>query len=216
MQAIYDSPYHNPGLFFLLGALFLVALARRLPFLHGYAVLFAFEILADALVTGGASPWKDTPWSGRLSLVFVLLGDYRFFLLLERYAKPGAPAFARAAGLTLIVPVLAQIARVVAPQTFAGGRVLFLSYELAMVVLLVALRLTYLKTRLLALGDRVRAWLLRVFLFELVGYAGWALCDVLILGGVDAGHALRILPNTMYYALFLPFVVLTAPDEATS
>jgi hypothetical protein len=40
-----------------------------------------------------------------------------------------------------------------------------------------------------------------------VYYALWALADVLILvGRLDAGWGLRVIPNQLYYALYLPFV----------
>ena len=38
-------------------------------------------------------------------------------------------------------------------------------------------------------------------------YALWALADVLILVfGLDAGWLLRVVPNQLYYAFWLPFV----------
>jgi hypothetical protein len=37
---------------------------------------------------------------------------------------------------------------------------------------------------------------------------------VVILAGWDFGFALRILPNVLYYAFFVPFVFATAPREA--
>jgi hypothetical protein len=52
--------------------------------------------------------------------------------------------------------------------------------------------------------------------FEIVQYALWALADVLILSGMSWGFLLRIVPNSLYYAFFLPFVWWTAPREAAT
>ncbi|MEZ4253518.1 MAG: hypothetical protein R3B99_35360 [Polyangiales bacterium] len=48
-------------------------------------------------------------------------------------------------------------------------------------------------------------------------YALWATADVVLLLGVELGHLLRIVPNVLYYAVFLVFVAATAPSrtEAT-
>ena len=37
-------------------------------------------------------------------------------------------------------------------------------------------------------------------------YALWAVADVLILAGRDVGWALRIVPNQLYYAFWVPVV----------
>ena len=60
----------------------------------------------------------------------------------------------------------------------------------------------------------VRHWVLSIASFEMLQYALWVACDLLILAGVEWALVLRIAPNTLYYALFLPFVVLRAPEAA--
>ena len=43
--------------------------------------------------------------------------------------------------------------------------------------------------------------------FAGVYYALWASADLLItFGGLDAGWAIRIVPNQLYYAFWIPFV----------
>ena len=88
MKAVYESPWHNPFLSWVAGAVFLIVLARRLPFFHAFALLFTVEIMADALLTGGWSPLgPGASTAASVSAVaFVVLGDWRYFLLLERYA----------------------------------------------------------------------------------------------------------------------------------
>jgi hypothetical protein len=58
-----------------------------------------------------------------------------------------------------------------------------------------------------------RRWSLFATHFEIAQYALWALADVIILGGHDVGYALRLVPNTMYYVLYLPFVAWSAPRD---
>ena len=46
----------------------------------------------------------------------------------------------------------------------------------------------------------------RVLGYVAVYYALWASADVLILyGGLDVGWLLRVVPNQLYYAFFVPF-----------
>ena len=42
------------------------------------------------------------------------------------------------------------------------------------------------------------------------------MCDVLILTGTDFGYGLRLVPNALYYGLFVIFAALRAPAEAAS
>jgi len=37
-------------------------------------------------------------------------------------------------------------------------------------------------------------------------YALWAAADLLIVAGFDAGWAVRLVPNQLYYAWYVPFV----------
>jgi hypothetical protein len=89
VKAIYDSHWHNPILFLVAGVAFLAfAVARGLPFLRAYALLFTIEIMTDALLTGGWSPLgQGASAASALAVIFVVLGDWRYFLLLERYAR---------------------------------------------------------------------------------------------------------------------------------
>jgi hypothetical protein len=187
----------------------------------GFFALFAVEILADALATGGWSPLSllKSRWTTPIAIAFVILGDFRYFLLVERFARAPSPAdrtppsaWAAAAGLSLVVPALSAAAGRVLPA--GDSRWTFLTYEAMFLVLALALRFAVLPRRLAPAGAPVRRWLLALTTFEVVQYALWALADVVILSsGADAGFALRIVPNAMYYAAFLPFVAWTAPAE---
>jgi hypothetical protein len=219
MQALYDSPWHNPALFWLAGALFFVALGRRLGPWYAFLLLFGAEILADATLTGGWTPMPAaSPWSTRAAVLFVILGDLRYFWLQERAlgGRFGGGVLARAAGLSLVVPVLSFVVPALAPATFAGGgRPIFLLYETLLFAW--ALALWALRYRPGLADHRTGAQAAHeLTAFELVQYGSWALADVLILAGVEAGYGLRLLPNTMYYALFLPFVLWRFPAPARS
>ena len=56
----------------------------------------------------------------------------------------------------------------------------------------------------------------RLTQFEIAQYVLWAGADVVILSGHDVGYLLRLLPNAMYYALFVPFAWWSAPEELVS
>jgi hypothetical protein len=220
-RAIYESPWHNPAAFWAAGVAFLAWWARRKAFLVAYFALFVVEILADALATGGWSGLRP-PWATPIAIAFVILGDFRYFLLVERFAKAphAAPrdatprgAWASAIALSLVVPVASSIANRALEGRVTDARWTFLTYESIFLVLALVLRFAILPKRLAALAPDVRAWLLAVTTFEIVQYALWATADVVILAGADAGFLLRLVPNAMYYALFLPFVAWRAPAE---
>lgn len=217
-ERIYSSPLHDPLFFWLAAALFVLALAARLPFLAGFLIAFTFEIAADALATGALSPIpKDASWGTPVAVAFVLLGDFRYFLLVERYRREGsggrsAPAvFGSAAAWAFLVPVASFALRSLVPSLAAPVRVTFLTYELMFLVLALVLRFAVLPRAAAGAAPDVRRWLLEITVFEIVQYGLWATADVLILSGAPQGFLLRLAPNAMYYAFFLPFVFLRAP-----
>lgn len=221
-QAIYESPWHNPAAFLALGAGFLALWMRRRPFLVAYVSLFALEILADCLATGGSPPvaLAGSRWASAISVAFIITGDFRYFLLVERYARsPLArpldpttrPAWLSAVALAFLVPVGSAIVNRALASRVTDPRWTYLTYEVMFAALALWLRLLVLPRRLAPAPPEVRAWLLAVTSFEIVQYALWALADVIILAGVDVGFGLRLVPNFMYYAFFLPFVAYRAP-----
>lgn len=220
-QAIYSSKWHSPAAFWIAGVAFLAWWSRRQAFLVGFFALFTVEILADALASGALSPISPaSAWATPASIAFILLGDFRYFLLVERFTRrpdiaareaTSPAAWATAAGLSLLVPVASAVVNQAA--RFADVRWTYLVYEAMFFALALALRFVVLPRRLAGARADVRRWLLRVTLFQVAQYGLWALADVVILRGVDAGFLLRLIPNAMYYALFLPFVAATTPRE---
>ncbi len=222
-QAVYDSAWHHPGLALLAAALFALLLASRQTFVTAWAIVFLFEIAADALVTGQLSPVpKKTELEKWLGITFVVLGDFRYFLLAEVFVRARAAprglgpasAWGRAAVLAFVVPVLSVIPQKLWPDLFADTRKIFLLYEVMLLSLVVVLRFAVLPRRLAAVEPSVRRWILRVTTFVAVQYGLWATADVIILAGAQAGLLLRLVPNFLYYAAFVPFVFLSAPGSS--
>lgn len=221
-EELYASPWQHPGIAFIAAALFVLVRARGQSFLGAWATIFLFEIVADAMVTGGWAPVpKGTELEKSLGIAFVILGDFRYFVLVEVFIRSraaphgfGPPwAWIAAATLAFIVPVASIIPQKVWPETFANTRMIFLLYELMMFTLVFTLRLAVLPRRLEAL-DGLRAWLLRTTTFIVVQYGLWATADIVILSGAQWGYLLRIVPNALYYGAFVPFVYLSAPGSA--
>jgi hypothetical protein len=216
-ERIYASTWHHPVLFWAVGAPLLVYFLRKWSgqpgtpqwdFLRLFAVVFQIEILADAWLT---SPWSLLPASSAVSVTFVILGDLRFFVLLERFSFPDR--IHRWTASALVLSFIVPLASIPA-QSFWSGRVLFLIYELAFLVLAAVIRFLVLPRR--AIDSSIRSWLVRLTNFEMIQYATWAFADVIILLGADVGFLVRLIPNTMYYAAFVPFACFSAPEEIRS
>jgi hypothetical protein len=226
-KTFYDSALHHPGIAFIATGIFLLFLAPKLRFARshfvvGFSVLFAIEILADALFTGAYSPVANTPWMQPVAITFVILGDYRYFVAVERAIRArstkaigglGSPAtWGIALAFAFIVPVLSVIPQKIFPESFTRMNAIFLVYEAMFFVLALVMLLVVLPRRLQGVDADLARWVKWLTLFELVQYGLWATADVLILSGVsEPGYLLRLVPNTLYYGGFLPFLYFSAP-----
>ena len=222
-ESIYESPWIATALLALVNLVGLAVWLRRATFLVRYLVLFALVAFADALRSGSWSPLHllASPVEEQLGVAFVLAGDLRYFLLTERFAcapaigphdRTPARAWLGAVALTLLVPSIAFAGMRLLPSVLAG-RKLYLAWELACLALALGHRFVLLPKRLAATPASVRAWLLDVNVFVLAYYGLWSLSNALLLGGVEAAYVLRIVPNVLYYGVFLWFVALRAPAE---
>jgi hypothetical protein len=214
-QALYDSPWHHPAVAWLAVAVGAFALASRQRFLVGYLILFGLEMAADALAS---APFTHLPSGAAtvLAVAFVIAGDFRLFLVVERCVSPSKRTWGgvlRPLGLSLVVPIGSTAIRLLVPAVAATGRLQFLAYEGLFVVLALAMRFVVLPRRLADRDAETRRWALDLTTFVLVQYALWVLADLLLLGGFAPAYALRIVPNLMYYALYLPFVYARAPSR---
>src|SRR5262249_52693233 len=184
----------------------------RSRFVLAWSFGFAAETIVDPLATGPATRALALgPGAAQaVSLAFVLLGDWRVWLLVAALALGTgrrAAVFGASALATLVVPVLAfgADAALRAGRPDLPGQVLWLVYELGFAALALWVRARGL-ARLAPRGDgRALRCARAVLAWAAATYLLWAAADLLVLAGVDAGWALRMLPNQLYYALFVPF-----------
>jgi hypothetical protein len=184
-------------------------------FVYVYCVVFSVETMLDPVATGPFVRWLgagDTGLGTAILLTFVLLGDFRVYLLTFRLAKldtPLGPVIAKAAAWTLIVPVFAFAvdSALHALRPDLPSQTIWLIYELAFLSIAMWLRTVGIERMTSATTVGIRYGLERIAGYVAVYYALWATADVLIMVlGLDAGWALRVIPNQLYYAFFLPFV----------
>lgn len=219
MQQIYESPWHNPVAFWVAAALFAAALARHMPPLVAFLALFGVEIAADALLTGGLTPLPaSSPASTPVAVLFVILGDLRYFWLLGRFSTPNRsflspPVMGGALAAALVVPLVSFVVPRLAPGAFATPRATFLLYEALFACLTMVVSSAWLPRVRARAGAASAKYLTELTVFEAAQYGLWAVADVAILAGAPEGFGLRIVPNAMYYALFLPFALARAPRE---
>ena len=179
-------------------------------FVDAFALVFAVQTLLDPVFTGPIARALPAPWPTALSLLFVLLGDFRVFLLVAFLAGGRdrlRPALAEAAALTPIVPIFAWLATRALGAALGPlpGQVLWLVHETSFLVLLLWLRGRVAAREPDPAAPRAR-YLRAVLLYVGAYYALWALSDVGILLGFEWAYAVRAVPNQLYYALFVPFV----------
>jgi hypothetical protein len=212
-EAIYNSPWHHPAVAWaaaLAAPVLAIALGRTR--LIALLIVLEAEIALDAWFTGGWAPLAaSSPWAEPLAIAFVVLGDWRFFYLVERQWRPRAQAALVSFLWSLVIPLYSYCGKLAWPRAMADSHLLFFVYEISFVAMALW---TGLRARRQIAAGPVARWIARLVAFEVAQYAGWALADAFILGGHDAGYALRVAPNVLYYAAFAPFAVLTAPPEA--
>lgn len=224
-QEIYETPAQGLWALLVVPVLFLLRMLAAPPagtgvepraaaFIRRYAVLFAVETIVDPIATGPLLRWLGLT-SGVVAdtamLPFVLLGDFRVFLLLLAVMRPTAPfatTLRAAAGWTAVVPAIAwPLTRVLrAKVPHLPDTTLWVLYEGAFAALALGWRAWLVPTRVPD-RPRVRAYLRVLCTYVAAYYALWAAADVLVIAGVDLGWALRIVPNQLYYALWLPVAV---------
>ncbi len=229
-RSLYDSPWQHPGIAFiagvpLLGFGVLAARAaqrdrdvdpRRRAWLTSFFVL-ELAILLDAWCTGAWSPFATGGAAAvAAGVVFVVLGDLRFFYLVERQrgevasgARATLRALAVASPVSLLVPIGTAIAKQLTSDRLSG-HALFLVYELAALGLVVCFALVRMPPTSDG-ADQRRRYVRRLLAVETTLYASWILADALILSGRDLGYLVRMVPNALYYAAFVPLACLGTP-----
>jgi hypothetical protein len=207
------SPLVLPGMAWVSLPVALWLAFRRRDGLRQWGLVFALTTALDAWLNGALSPLPEaSPWAPLVGVVFVILGDARLFVAIEWKAASSrrGHAVVRALGLSLVVPLLTQLARGLVPQVAATPRVTYLVYEL----LFLAWLLVLVKHRVAGWSSSSRAWALRLLLGFGVQYGLWVFADVVLLTtSRDVGYAMRLIPDFMYYALFVPWVLCQDAGE---
>jgi hypothetical protein len=189
--------------------------AHAARFVHGWSLVFALETILDPIATGplvrrlGVA---DGALGQVIVFLFVWLGDFRLFLLVLGVAEPArslARGAAAAAAWSFVVPVVTFVVLQILHATVGSlpGVVMWLVYEAGVAALALAFRHWLVPARV-APTPAVRAYLRAVLGYAVAYYALWETADLLVLAGIDAGWALRIVPNQLYYAFFVPFAAL--------
>jgi hypothetical protein len=220
-RAFYESELQGFWALLLVPALWLlVRILRGRPsrdgvepaaarFVDAFALVFAVQTLLDPIATGPVARALPAPWPTALSLLFVLLGDFRVFLLVAFLAGGRnrlRPALGEAALLTPIVPIFAWIVERALSGAFGPlpGQALWLLHEVSFLGLLLLLSARVAIREPDPAAPRAR-YLRAVMSYAAAYYALWAFCDVGILLGFAPAYAVRAIPNQLYYAFFVPF-----------
>lgn len=219
-KQFYDSGWHHPGFAFLLCAIAVPVILKRVPKspLRTLLLVFTGTTALDAFLGGAWSPLpQGTNLAQNVSIACVIAGDFRLFALLEGFRRETKwlPALVRAAVLSFIVPVAQALEITSAPELFGDQRRIYLVYELFFVALATGLLVLRYPSRA-AKSPALGWYATQLLVFFLVQYGLWVVSDVLILSGVEAAYGLRLVPNALYYGLFLAFAAWRAPREATT
>jgi hypothetical protein len=179
-------------------------------FVDAFGLAFAVETMLDPLATGPLARSLGGAAPTALGLAFVLLGDFRVFLLVSYLAGARCalgPALREAALLTPVVP-LAAFGAERAIAALAGplpGQALWLLHETAFLGMVAFLRRRVVVARGAGAPPALQAYLGAVTAYVAAYYGLWALSDALLLAGCEWAWGLRALPNQLYYGLFVPF-----------
>ncbi len=185
-------------------------------FVSRATLVFAVLTMVDPLSTGIIAQLdgiEGTFAATAIVFFFVLLGDLRVLLLAIGVARPERTLgenLGWAAGVTLLVPVFAGTSYLVLGWLVEDlhGQVLWMIYEAGFLGLCIALSRRWVPRSLGEdLGAAPKADYLRaLFGYSAAYYALWLGADLLIVGGgLDLGWGIRIVPNQLYYAFWVPF-----------
>ena len=183
--------------------------SRQDHFITSFCLIWTVETLLDPIVGGPVA--KALGLSEGLSgsailFLFVYLGDLRVFVLL--FGLVQEHALKKAAAFALIIPALTGVlygaATLWDPQL--SSQWMWLIYELGFLGMAIWLVRRWVPQHCGEEQAGLRDMLSSCGAYVATYYALWASSDILILLGFDEGWGLRLLPNQLYYALWIPFV----------
>ena len=185
-------------------------------FVSRLTLVFAVLTMVDPACTGPLNAWLFPDGAFGATLVmffFVLLGDFRVLLRAVGVAKPEHALRRKlgwAAAATLVVPIGTGL--VYGPLSLAVEGLhpqwLWMIYEAGFATLCLYASRAWLPRTLdgAPLGGAKIAYLREIFAYSAAYYALWLFADVLIvLGDLDLGWAIRVVPNQLYYAFWTAF-----------
>ena len=187
---------------------------RAARFVSILAVVFAVETMLDPIATGPLlklDAFRDNSAATIIPFVFVLLGDLRVLLLAVGVARPERTLhqnFSWALGTALIVPIVAGVGFTLAGWLWPDvhGQVLWMIYEFAFLALCIYLARIWVPSQV-PNDPSIAAFLRAIFGYSAAYYALWWTADILIVcADLDLGWAIRMVPNQLYYAFWVPFV----------
>jgi hypothetical protein len=207
-RSLYDNPLLATLLPCAVSAVVVALAQRKRGLVRAYATVFALAIAADAFLNGAWSPVKTgTAWATAVGVFFVIVGDFRYFVVFEESIE-STYKLVRAAAWAFVVPVTAQLVRWRAPSIGADDRSTFLLYE----VLFFALAAGFQVFRVPRARDARLARL--ATRFELVQYGTWIAADVgLSVTGKDVFYLVRLAANLLYYVAFVPVMTKLLEDH---
>jgi hypothetical protein len=218
-EDFYSSFWQQPVLLWVASvpfAIYFFVRGMRLTqsaFLKRYFAVFSVTPVLDAWLTAhevAGLGSLSAPWATVVPLFFVILGDFRYFILMDGLQpRVGWRRFAPALGWSLVVPVATAVILKLLPATWQSPRMLFLIYETLFLVLALAWMFLMLPVRASSYGPRLQRATLQITLWVVAYYAAWMVADVLILAEQkDLGFVLRTLANLQYYGGFAPWAFL--------
>lgn len=179
-------------------------------FVVAYCAVFSLETLVDPVLGGPVVRWLGLSASAASSIAFgfVWLGDFRVTALVFRLVRAPRP-WLRAALFATLVPALDLVLffgllRGLWPDI--PGQTLWLVHETAFLALALWMRAVLVPRLAAEEPSGHRRFLRRALAYAALYYALWISADLLILADFDAGWALRLVPNQLYYAFWTPFV----------
>ena len=185
-------------------------------FVSQLTLFFAVATMVDPLCTGPLANSEGISGTFAATLIlffFVLLGDLRVLLLTIGVARPERTLkqnLSWAAGTTLIVPIATGL--IYGTLNFLikdlHGQALWMIYEAGFLLLCVSLSRQWLPRTVEGdpLAEAKTTYLRSIFGYSAAYYALWLIADVFIaIADLDVGWAIRMVPNQLYYAFWVPF-----------
>ena len=185
---------------------------RAVAFLNVYAPLFVIETILDPFISGPVVRHFGIaePFATYCMLPFVLLGDFRVYLLvfyLMAVERGVANAVVRAALWTLIVPLFAWSATrfLTARYGEMPSQTIWIAYESGFLAITLFLLFSWLPSRVDRRRFELLEYLQALLRYVALYYTLWLLADLLIVfGGYDFAWGLRAIPNQLYYSFWIP------------